>query len=101
MKHIFTCYDSKAEIYLTPFFEQTRGSAMRAWMQICTDPQTQFNKFPGDYTLFEIGTFDEHTGNISLYSAKINLGLALDMIPKAQSAHVQNQNVHPIQNSST
>ena len=34
-------------------------------------------KFPGDFTLFEIGVYDRRTGVISMYETKVNLGTAL------------------------
>lgn len=75
---IFTVYDSKMEAYMMPFFLQTRGAAIRAWMDSVNDLNTQFNKHPGDFTLFEIGEYDDETGNVSNYDAKVSIGTALE-----------------------
>jgi len=77
---IFTTYDSKAEAYLQPFFMRSRGEALRGWETICNDPNSQFHKHPSDFTLFEIGEYDEQTGTIETYPAKCALGLALEFV---------------------
>lgn len=82
---IFTTYDSKAEAYLQPFFMKTRGEAIRGWQTVCNDPKTQFNQYPADFTLFEIGEYDETTGQITPYQAKVSLGVALEFLKDAQT----------------
>lgn len=77
---IFTTYDSKAEAYLQPFFMGTRGEAIRGWQTVCNDPKTQFNKYPSDFTLFEIGEYEETTGQIFPYEAKVSLGTAIEFL---------------------
>lgn len=75
---IFCVYDSKMEAYMQPFFLQTKGAALRAWADTVNDPKTQFNKHPGDFTLFEIGEYNDETGTLTNFTAKINLGNALE-----------------------
>lgn len=77
---IFSIYDSKAEAYITPFFSPTTATAIRQFEQACNDQNTDFHKFAGDYTLFEIGNFDEFTAKIDTPQSIINLGLALTFI---------------------
>jgi hypothetical protein len=74
---IFTVYDSKAEAYLSPFHEKATGSAIRSFETAVNDPQSSFNKFPADFTLFEIGAFDELTGRVTSLTANLNLGNAV------------------------
>ncbi|WNK13610.1 MAG: nonstructural protein [Microvirus sp.] len=75
---LFTVYDSKTENYLRPFTMLTKGEAIRGFAETANDPQSQICKYPADFTLFELGEFNESTGMISLLESKINLGLALD-----------------------
>jgi len=72
-------FDSKIGAYRAPQFFKFTGEALRAWETVCNDPDTQFAKYPADFTLFEIGEFDEITGEFSAHAAKINLGLALSV----------------------
>lgn len=75
---IFTVFDSKAEVYMTPFFLKSRGEAIRSWTEVVNDGQAIFCKHPSDFTLFEIGTFDELSGSVTMYESKVSLGLALE-----------------------
>lgn len=74
---MFAVHDSKAEAYLQPFSMRSKGEAIRAFQNSVNDPQTQFNKYPADFTLFEIGEYDELTGQI-IPSNKIALGNAIE-----------------------
>ena len=74
----FTVYDSKAEAYLQPFFMQSKGQAIRAFQDLANDETHQFGKYPADFTLFEIGEYDDATALIKNHDHKINLGIALE-----------------------
>jgi len=79
---VFAIYDSKSEAYMSPFFLQTKGQAMRAFADSVADPKTQFHNHPGDFTLFEIGEYDDQKGWLKSHEAKINLGSALEFASK-------------------
>ncbi len=73
---IFCVFDSKAEAFLQPFFSVNRAVALRSFTQACQDSQSDFHRFAGDYTLFEIGEWSAVGGELVQYEAKVNLGLA-------------------------
>lgn len=77
---MFTVYDSKVEAYLPPFYERASGSAIRAFEASCNQPEHQFRKHPADYTLFEIGTYDDATGRCEMHVAFISLGNGLEFV---------------------
>lgn len=79
MLKMFTVYDSKAEAYLQPFYAQATGAGVRIFAQASSDEAHQFNTHAADYTLFEIGTFDEHTGQLEPLKTQLNLGTALQL----------------------
>lgn len=58
---IFSIYDKKAEAYMPPFMMQTKGQAMRSFVDLVKDPQSSVNKHPGDFELYEIGEFDDNS----------------------------------------
>nr|WAE43833.1 MAG: nonstructural protein [Microviridae sp.] len=58
MLYVFAVRDVKAECYNTPFFSPTRGLAIRMFSEACSDERTSLKKYPHDFTLFEIGSFD-------------------------------------------
>lgn len=70
---IFTVHDSKAEAYLPPFYMKTKGEALRAFETTVKDENSQFNKYPADYTLVELGTFNEETAAISAHPSPLIL----------------------------
>lgn len=66
---IFSVYDSKAECYLPPFFMRNRAMAVRAFQASVMEPGSDLNRFPEDYALFVLGTFDDSTGAFTLLAA--------------------------------
>lgn len=75
---MFSVYDSKAEVYDKPFCMLTKGECIRGFGDAANDPKTTLGQHPADYTLFEIGEYDQITGNIELHKTKLNLGNALE-----------------------
>lgn len=94
---VFSVYDSKTESYSNPVFDPTIASSLRNFAQACNDPETNLFKYPGDYTLFQIGEFDPSTGKILPLNALKNLGLAIDF-KKQQDLPLSTQSVLPINN---
>lgn len=66
IKKIFTIYDEKSEAYLQPFFLDTIGQAKRACTDCCNDVNHQFCKHPADYSLFQLGEFDDSTAEFKI-----------------------------------
>lgn len=66
---VFVIYDSKAEAYLPPFFMKSKGEAIRAVTAVANDGSSNFSKYAADFTLFELGTFDDADGEFSMYPA--------------------------------
>lgn len=88
MLKVFTVYDSKAETYAQPFFSSTTGQAIRSFQDAVEQPDHIFNKHAADFTLFEIGVYDDATGALHSLEAKVNLGTALDYIPKIDAPKI-------------
>lgn len=80
MLKMFTVHDSKAEAFIQPFYELATGAAIRAFSSEANNQEHQFHRHAGDYTLFELGTFDQVTGQIELLPAMKNLGTAIQFI---------------------
>lgn len=79
-KREYQIYDSKAEAFIDPFFAPTNGSAIRSFTQAANDPNSDFGKFPGDFTLFHCGERDDATGRTTYLEAFENLGTALQYV---------------------
>lgn len=79
---MFAVYDSKAEAYMQPFFMQSRGQAIRAWDGLVNDAKSEMCQYPADFTLFELGEYDDSNGQVEMLDAKINLGCAIEFKKK-------------------
>lgn len=60
----FSVYDSKTEVYGPPMFFLTRGQAVRSFSDAANDEKAEFSRHAADYTLFEIGSFDQAAGSL-------------------------------------
>jgi hypothetical protein len=83
---LFTVYDSKAEAYNQPFYMPSTGAALRAFEDSINDPQNSISQHPGDYTLFELGTFDPSNASIQLLDTRKNLGVAIEFVRDSNAA---------------
>lgn len=81
---IFTVYDSKTTAYMSPFFNLSTGGAIRSFEEACRDESSTFHKYPADFTLFEIGVFDDATAELTIYDAKTSLGCAIEYVPNSK-----------------
>ena len=83
MKKAFTIYDAKAECHSTPFFCDTVGLAIREMEQVVTDSKTSVSKYPEDFTLFEVGSYDPQSGRLSGREALLPLGNGIEFARNA------------------
>lgn len=74
---VFSIYDSKAAAFLTPFFLRHEGEAQRIFGTLAVDPEHQFCLHAADFTLFQIGEFDDLTASLTELPAHVNMGNAL------------------------
>jgi len=56
---MFSIFDSKVGAYLPPLFFRSNGEAVRAFAAAVADGSTNFCKYPEDYTLFELGAWED------------------------------------------
>lgn len=80
---LFVVYDSKTESYGVPFFRDFTANALREWSEVASnksDKNNQISKFPADFTLFEIGSYDQSTGIVDMYAVKFSHGTALEHV---------------------
>jgi len=72
----FSVYDSKVKAYDKPFFMRSRGEALRGWQAAVNDEKTTLCTHPEDFSLMELGDYDDETGAFTNHQAPVNLGLA-------------------------
>lgn len=79
---IFSVIDQKAEAYLQPFFAPNAAVAIRVCTAACEDEGHTFRRHSEDFVLFEVGGFDEQTGELQPESPPRVICRILDLIPK-------------------
>lgn len=66
MEHkMFTIRDTKGEIFHKPFFNNSHGEAERNFRELTKDEKSMISKYPEDYDLYFLGTYDDSTGKMT------------------------------------
>lgn len=86
---IFTVYDQVAKAHLPPFFLPQEGQAIRTFTDMVNNPEHQFGQHPEDYTLTELGVFDDETAEISLLAVPNVLGTGIKFKDKPALSSVK------------
>lgn len=81
---IFACFDCKVEAYGNPFYMKTKGEAIRGFVEVVNDGQSQISKYPEDFTLFELGEYDDSNAKFLLHSTPISIGKGIEFIKPKQ-----------------
>ena len=77
---VYNIYDEKAGAFLRPFFMPTMAAARRAVATIVNGEEDHvFKTNSSDFTLFEIGSYDDSDGLITGYLNKLSLGCLVEL----------------------
>ena len=76
----YAVYDNKAEAFMQPFFAGNPGLAIRTLSDNCKNPESIWNRHPNDFCLYEIGEYDENSGELINHETNKNLGMAIEYI---------------------
>jgi len=75
VKNVYSVFDSKASVFAVPFTSVNNLTAIRDFSRAANDPQSDLARFPEDYFLYQVATFDDNSGLISPVQL-VNLGSA-------------------------
>lgn len=62
IRHCYSIFDKAIKSYLSPFTETTEAAAIRQFAMSTNYDGGFIKKYPGDYSLHYVGTWDDHTG---------------------------------------
>ncbi|WNK13825.1 MAG: hypothetical protein [Microvirus sp.] len=62
--NVYAIFDNAARAYLPPFFLLRDTMAIRSFTEAVNSKDHPLNKFPQDYSLFRLGSFDDSSGQI-------------------------------------
>lgn len=72
---VYSVFDSKATAFLQPFFAVNRAVALRSFARAVNEEGSDFHLYAGDYTLFELGEWDQMSGKFVAGDVMENLGI--------------------------
>lgn len=78
IQKVFGVRDGKAVAFLQPFFSSANGSAIRAFSDAVNDGKSPISTHPEDYVLYELGSFDDNSGELIPLSPIKLLGAGMD-----------------------
>lgn len=80
MEHnIFTVHDVVANRFLDPFVAPTIEFAIREFRHSVNTDGHQLNRYPSDFVLYHIGTFDPENGRVNSSDPR-SLGVAISFL---------------------
>lgn len=82
IQKVFCIYDAKVEAFMSPFYAVARGAAIRSFIEVAGDKTHNIGKYPSDFTLFELGEYDDSNAKFTMKSSPYSLGTALELLPK-------------------
>lgn len=86
MLEIFSVFDQAAKQFLAPFTGPTVEFALRGFREACETDGHQFRKFPEDYVLHHIATFDQEDGTTTSFDPrKIGMATSFVHLPEYQT----------------
>lgn len=64
-KEMYSIFDKKAGLYAAPFVDINKGSAIRAIGEFIKRGDHTAAKYPEDFQLVHLGSFDEESGEVT------------------------------------
>lgn len=77
---LFTVYDVKAEFYMPTQTAPTMAMATRMFLEAAQDVRSNICKYPDDFVLFKLGSYDDHNATFDLLVSKESIGSARDLM---------------------
>lgn len=92
MLYCYSIFDNKANAYLQPFFSINADTARREFHK-AVNGDGQFNRWAEDYSLFQMGCFDQDDGTWEMHSAPKHIVNAVTL--KEITSELQEAVHHP------
>lgn len=83
---MFCLLDIKVGSYGSPFFFHHHHEAIRAATELAQDQSTIPGRYPADFGLYEMGEFDNATGQVTMHAYPQALGVLRSFLPAPKVA---------------
>lgn len=84
----YAVFDDAVKAYNQPFYCSNERDAIYSFEQLVNDERTTVHRSPGDFTLFQIGEYDDQTGLAIPLKVFKNLGVASKYLKRPELASV-------------
>lgn len=86
---VFAVFDVKAKYFMQPFVMKTSAEAVRVFGDMCQNAQNPLGRHPADYTLFEIGQYDDASAMFTQDGAHVPLGNGLEHVVEEEPLRLE------------
>lgn len=77
---LFSVRDEKAEVFSPPLSSMNVGTITRSLFDVLKSGSHDYAKHPEDYVLYHLGTFDDQTGQMELFTAPKSVVVLRDLL---------------------
>lgn len=77
---VFAIFDSAVSTWLPPIYARNKGEMLRQFADAVNNRESTLHKHPGDYALYELGTWDDDKCLFDVLKQPVRLGLALEFV---------------------
>lgn len=77
---VFAIYDSAVSSWMPPLYFRNKGECLRWYAETVNNSESRLAKHPGDFCLFECGSWNDESCAFDLFKVPVRLGLALEFI---------------------
>jgi len=78
--NVYAIFDEKACTFSQPFTQNHNGQAIRLFQDLVRDNNSTISKHPEDYKLYQLGTYDDTSGELESNVTPVFLVNATDMV---------------------
>lgn len=79
-KTIYAVYDTAILTWLTPFFAHDKRDVIESFThEVNSNTQSKFYKHPTDFTLFELGVWDDDKCEFKLHLSPVRVVMAIEL----------------------
>lgn len=81
---LYSVYDAKASTYSPLFHAENHSVALRTFEQTIRSGESLLSKYPGDFHLMAVGSFDSKTGIVANDGTPVDLGSGDSFVQKLE-----------------
>jgi len=89
MVKVYAVYDAKAAAFGNPVFQSTEGIMRRNFEDACSDPKSPLVQHSADYSLYEIGSYDQNSGKLEAIQPPVFIIAASTVVTARVNARVR------------